>query len=534
MDPTKALQAQVNIRREAQRLQDVRKNAASHTYDQGYKKWESFDVDRALAEVDGQATTTGVSPDQDPKAADAPIQASFPGAKLSSGPVTPASIVPSDLSFPQTTSASSRHGAFPDADPVEAKPRDVTERERGNDYYKKGDFAQAVKFYTRAIGFNPRSAVAYSNRAMALLKLKDFTAADADCCSALELDPTHVKSLTRRATARNALGRHRAAFVDFALVRELEPQNRQAIAELARTRELVRSSARRAPRTRVSVTRVSSQEASSHPLDENNQSVANETQPATTIKSSPRDIVPKPQETLRPTQDKDDSNTGRNDCDDGVTARASTNISSVSNDEALPVKTIGTVSAMSETLNPTRPSEKPESDFDTQSTPASSSTKPPHATTETETNLIAVVEGELEAEAEAGVAPVRISHVVARLPSRAPQSMYEFERVWKELREKPSLRGELLVDLLGASGMRRLFGRAAPEADTLSEMVQGLCAFVSETSEAAEHLAVANAIAEIPSVDMSIMFLTKKERAALADALSQAGLQSSKLARIMS
>lgn len=58
---------------------------------------------------------------------------------------------------------------------------------------------------------------------MAYLKLKEHTRALTDCNSALTIEPDHVKSLLRRATALNALGKHRAAYLDLQRAIELEP-----------------------------------------------------------------------------------------------------------------------------------------------------------------------------------------------------------------------------------------------------------------------------------------------------------------------
>jgi hypothetical protein len=44
-----------------------------------------------------------------------------------------------------------------------------------------------------------------------------------DCNCALSIEPTHVKSLMRRATALNALGRHRAATRDLIAALAFEP-----------------------------------------------------------------------------------------------------------------------------------------------------------------------------------------------------------------------------------------------------------------------------------------------------------------------
>jgi Tfp pilus assembly protein PilF len=58
---------------------------------------------------------------------------------------------------------------------------------------------------------------------MAYLKLKEYNKAIVDCNCALSIEPTHVKSLMRRATAFNALGKHRAALKDLLDAAELEP-----------------------------------------------------------------------------------------------------------------------------------------------------------------------------------------------------------------------------------------------------------------------------------------------------------------------
>ncbi len=51
------------------------------------------------------------------------------------------------------------------------------------------------------------SSVAYANRAMASLKLRDAAAAEQDCSAALALDPAYLKAWQRRAAARWELGK---------------------------------------------------------------------------------------------------------------------------------------------------------------------------------------------------------------------------------------------------------------------------------------------------------------------------------------
>jgi Flp pilus assembly protein TadD len=63
---------------------------------------------------------------------------------------------------------------------------------------------QALEHYTKAIELDSTMAAAFSNRALALIKLGRPAEAEADCTHALLLQPGNVKALLRRAAARFA------------------------------------------------------------------------------------------------------------------------------------------------------------------------------------------------------------------------------------------------------------------------------------------------------------------------------------------
>jgi tetratricopeptide (TPR) repeat protein len=128
------------------------------------------------------------------------------------------------------------------------KSREELEREDGNAHYQRGDYVAAIKCYTRCLGYNPHNAVVLSNRAMAHLKNREFGKAEEDCNLALKIDPSHLKSLSRRGTARNSLGKHRLALLDFERAAELDPKSRQIQTQIASTRELIRTAIKRAPK----------------------------------------------------------------------------------------------------------------------------------------------------------------------------------------------------------------------------------------------------------------------------------------------
>lgn len=79
-------------------------------------------------------------------------------------------------------------------DPVLAEE----EKENGNQFFKKGDYANAVKHYTEAIRRNPDKATYYSNRAACYTKLAAFDLGLKDCEKCVELDPKFIKGWIRK------------------------------------------------------------------------------------------------------------------------------------------------------------------------------------------------------------------------------------------------------------------------------------------------------------------------------------------------
>ncbi len=70
---------------------------------------------------------------------------------------------------------------------------------------------------------------------------------------ALSIDDQHVKSLQRRGTARNAMGKYRAALADFELALDLDPVNKQVKMDVQKTKELLKSAIGHAPLVPVEV-----------------------------------------------------------------------------------------------------------------------------------------------------------------------------------------------------------------------------------------------------------------------------------------
>lgn len=70
----------------------------------------------------------------------------------------------------------------------------------GNEHYKRGEFAEALSFYDRAVAVLPRSASHRSNRAAALISLGRLPEAVRECQLALNCDPDYHRAHHRLAS----------------------------------------------------------------------------------------------------------------------------------------------------------------------------------------------------------------------------------------------------------------------------------------------------------------------------------------------
>jgi len=98
---------------------------------------------------------------------------------------------------------------------------------KGNAAFSKGDYEEAINFFTAAIQIDPNSHVLYSNRSAAYASQKKYTDAlkDADRC--IEIKPDWAKGYSRKGAALHFLGKLDEAVATYTQGLKLEPENAQ-------------------------------------------------------------------------------------------------------------------------------------------------------------------------------------------------------------------------------------------------------------------------------------------------------------------
>lgn len=110
-------------------------------------------------------------------------------------------------------------------DPVKAEE----EKEKGNELFKNGDYATAMKHYTEAIKRNPDDPKYYSNRAACYTKLAAFDLGLKDCEKCVELDPKFIKGWIRKGKILQGMQQHSKAISAYQKALALDSSNAEAL-----------------------------------------------------------------------------------------------------------------------------------------------------------------------------------------------------------------------------------------------------------------------------------------------------------------
>jgi len=104
----------------------------------------------------------------------------------------------------------------------------LEEKQKGNESFKKGAWADAVKSYSEAIRRNPQDSKIYSNRAACYTKLTAFDLALKDCDKSIELDPLFLKAYLRKGNVLKGMKQMQKAMDVYEKALEIAPDNDEA------------------------------------------------------------------------------------------------------------------------------------------------------------------------------------------------------------------------------------------------------------------------------------------------------------------
>ncbi|KAJ8020923.1 Tetratricopeptide repeat protein 12 [Holothuria leucospilota] len=107
-------------------------------------------------------------------------------------------------------------------------------KEEGNKAFKEGDYETAVKFYSEGLTQIRDMVVLYTNRAQAYLHLKRHTDAEADCETALMLDPACTKAYVHKGRALVGQKQYDQAVTVYTAILNHHPNKRKLVDEYIR------------------------------------------------------------------------------------------------------------------------------------------------------------------------------------------------------------------------------------------------------------------------------------------------------------
>eukprot|EP01118_Nematostelium_gracile_P007605 TRINITY_DN2488_c0_g1_i4.p1 TRINITY_DN2488_c0_g1~~TRINITY_DN2488_c0_g1_i4.p1 ORF type:complete len:611 (-),score=213.86 TRINITY_DN2488_c0_g1_i4:24-1787(-) len=103
----------------------------------------------------------------------------------------------------------------------------VAAKNKGNEAFSKGQYEDAIKFFTEAINLDSSNHLLYSNRSAAYCSVKQYFDALQDAEKTVSLKPDWAKGYSRKGAALHGLGQFEDAILVYKKGLTLEPENAQ-------------------------------------------------------------------------------------------------------------------------------------------------------------------------------------------------------------------------------------------------------------------------------------------------------------------
>lgn len=117
-------------------------------------------------------------------------------------------------------------------------------KDKGNEFFKAGNYLKAAALYTQAIKQDPQNPALYSNRAAAFLHLVKLSKALADAETTITLNPQWEKGYFRKGCVLESMERYDEALAAFETAMQYNPQSSEVTKKIKRLNQLVRDKKR--------------------------------------------------------------------------------------------------------------------------------------------------------------------------------------------------------------------------------------------------------------------------------------------------
>ncbi|KAL3684359.1 hypothetical protein R1sor_002381 [Riccia sorocarpa] len=115
--------------------------------------------------------------------------------------------------------------------------------ERGTDFYKNGQFPDAIKWLTWSVdlarGDKELTVKILTSRGSCFKEIGEMKKAVADCTKAIKLKPKDTNLIIQRASLYESMEKYKLALADLKLVTQLDPSNRAILGTLVRLQKMV-------------------------------------------------------------------------------------------------------------------------------------------------------------------------------------------------------------------------------------------------------------------------------------------------------
>ena len=351
----------------------------------------------------------------------------------------------------------------------------------GNEELKNKNYTKALDYYHKALSLNPKNYAALNNRAFAYLKCERYLDTIRDTSDLLDMCPNdnnhmtlRTKALFRRALARRNMNGPEgitAALADLDLLLSIEPDNKEARAELKKTESMLQNK---------STEQKSAEKTKQVARDENIN--AKKTPPPAATPVAPSTM---PSATSDAIGLRERSTTKRKSTDK---LEASASNSSTSNATASDAKSETTPKKEIKTETPyNTPNQK----------------IPKKVSTPQSETLLA-------------------SKLSITVPTEPPKTVYELERIWRGLRSRPDLFAQYLKCFKKTTFSKVFKETVSP--DLLSSLFVSIRDHMVQTDPSSTIL-ILEGMTKIPKFDMTMAVLPDEDMNCLKTVFSSLATQ---------